>query len=583
LCLKTLDLMQRVLGEDHLDTLRCMSNLAIVNAVQGRDADAERGFRHVLETRRRVLGDEHPDTLAGMHNLARLYCDRSRYLEAEPLCLKAVELASHTLGESHPSAVKSLNLLISLYEAWGKPEEAGKWRGKLSQTAAQAVSGRPAPSFTLQDLQGRQLSLSDFRGKVVLLDFWATWCSPCVKAIPYLEAFYQKYREEGLVVIGLNTETDHTTVGAFAKGRISYPVLLDAGEQFNDYGVRGIPTLVYVDRGGVVRSQQSGFAEGRQREIEAKIKELLRPYPADQSDVGPLPMVPLRWLPVADAVAHRVYFGPDPQSLLLLGEAHGVNTIDSPALVKHRWYCWRVDALRRDGSVVEGARRSFSTGDLVGWWRFDETEGRTAQDSSGRGHHAALIGAPQWQPGRLGGALAFDGQDDYVSVKEAPDFDITREITVACWIKVATFDIPWQALIAKGNQAWRVIRSIRDRSAQFACTGVHVRGTIWGNVDGKVMVDDGQWHQLTGVYDGAYVRLYVDGVLDASVEGTGTVNVTDDYVLIGANAGDQWRYCHGLIDEVRVYSYALSEEEVQELSAGRGPASIAKPAWLENK
>jgi hypothetical protein len=80
-----------------------------------------------------------------------------------------------------------------------------------------------------------------------------------------------------------------------------------------------------------------------------------------------------------------------------------------------------------------------------------------------------------------------------------------------------------------------------------------------------------------------HVRLYVDGVLDASVEGAGTLNANDDDVLIGANAGDAWRYWHGRIDDVRVYNHALSEEEVKALHAGKGPGPVAVPARLENE
>ncbi|MBM4027834.1 MAG: tetratricopeptide repeat protein, partial [Planctomycetes bacterium] len=603
LCLTTLARMKRVLGEEHLDTLRCLGNLAIVNVLQGRNPEAERLFGVILEARRRVLGEEHPDTLACMHNLALLYRDQNRYPEAEPLCLQAVETASRTLGEAHPDTVRFLSVLTSLYDAWGKPEEAAKWRARLSRIPTEAASGRPAPSFTLLDLEGRQVRLSDLKGKVVLLDFWASWCPPCVEAIPHLEALHQKHAAEGLVIIGLNNEPNQARVREFAQGWMSYTVLAGADQPFAAYGIKAIPTLFYVDREGIVRYRIVGFNKGGEQEIEARVRELLnsdvrsaaqeggapqrhpatKPNPASGSDIGPRPTVPLRWLPVAEAAAHRVYFGPDPQSLVLLGEVRGGHTTSSPRLEKHRWYCWRVDAVGADGSVAEGTPWSFSTGDLVAWWRFDETAGHSATDSSGRGHHGSLIGNPQRQPGRIGGALAFDGRDDYVSIKDTPDFDITREITVACWIKTANFNVPWQAIIAKGNQAWRIIRSIRSRSAQFACTGIDVPNTIWGNVDGKIVVDDGRWHHLAGVYDGARLCLYVDGTLDVSTEATGAVNVNDDYVLIGANAGDAWRYCRGLIDEVRVYSYALSEEEVRELSAGRGPASMAKPAWLENK
>jgi Tol biopolymer transport system component/thiol-disulfide isomerase/thioredoxin len=142
--------------------------------------------------------------------------------------------------------------------------------------------GKPAPSFTLQDLSGKQVSVSDFRGKVVLLDFWATWCPPCVKAVPHLEALYTKYRDEGLVIIGLNDEADHTKVSQFAKDQISYTVLLDANKQFGEYGIQGIPTLFYIDRKGNVRYREIGFSEGKESEIETRIKELLSSEPNEK-------------------------------------------------------------------------------------------------------------------------------------------------------------------------------------------------------------------------------------------------------------------------------------------------------------
>lgn len=300
------------------------------------------------------------------------------------------------------------------------------------------------------------------------------------------------------------------------------------------------------------------------------------PSPADGSDIGPEPSIELRWTLEPDAVAQRVYFGPDPNSLVLLVEIRKGNAVNSPELEKQRWYWWRVDAVRPDGSVVEGGVWSFSTGDLVGWWRFNETEGRIAADSSGHINHGRLNGDPQWQQGHIGGALAFDGVDDYVSIKDTPDFDITKEITVACWIQIDKFNIPWQAIITKSNQSWRIIRAESNRSVEFACTGVDVQNTIWGTVYGKAVVDDGQWHHIAGVYDGTQVYLYVDGVLDASIEGSGKINANNANVLIGANAGDFWRFWYGLIDDVRVYSYALSAEQVREVHAGKGPGPNKK-------
>jgi len=604
---RTWQIKKRVFGEEHPETLATMHNLAVAYDLQKRYQDAEALYAKALAIQTRVLGDEHPDTLNTVRNLATLYKDQQQYDRAEPLYRKAAQISERVLGKEHPDTLSIVNLLIAFYETWDKPEEAAAWRAKLPQMAAEpstassaehvegVSSAKPAPAFTLQDLDGRQVSLSDFKGKVVLLDFWGTWCPPCLKAIPHMEALHKKYKDQGLVVIGLNHEPDQAKVKQFAQDWMSYIVLPGADKPFAEYGVQAIPTLFYIDAEGMVRYQETGFIDGREKDIEAKIGVLLglwgsdrgrpspnhqasEPSPADASDVGPAPSVELRWTPAADAAAQRVYFGPDPNNLVLLAEIRSGSAVNSPTLQKQQWHFWRVDAVRADGSVVEGERWSFSTGDLVGWWRLDESEGRIAADSSGRSHHGSLIGNPQWQPGRIGGALAFDGQDDYALIKDMRDFNnITKEITVACWINIAKFDKSWQAIIAKGNRAWRLIRPQYGRSIEFACTGVNVPNSAWGNVFGTSVVDDGQWHHLTGAYDGMQVRLYVDGVLDASIEGAGEINSTGDYVLIGANAGDAWNYWRGLIDDVRVYSYALTETQVKELYAGRGPGPNEKP------
>ena len=85
--------------------------------------------------------------------------------------------------------------------------------------------------------------------------------------------------------------------------------------------------------------------------------------------------------------------------------------------------------------------------DLVAHWRFDETSGATAFDASGNGHDGTIMGDPQWVPGKLGGALEFDGAGDYVDCGASPDYEIAVNITIACWINVDVFDKTWQAII----------------------------------------------------------------------------------------------------------------------------------------
>ena len=138
-----------------------------------------------------------------------------------------------------------------------------------------ALIEKPAPDFTLRDLKGNQVSLSDFRGQPVVLNFWATWCSPCRVEIPHLEALYTKYKDQGLVVIGMNTETDYMKVKRFAEPQISYTVLLDGGTQAQGYDVSGIPCTYYIDKEGIIQYRSVGFGPGDEVLIEEKIKNLL--------------------------------------------------------------------------------------------------------------------------------------------------------------------------------------------------------------------------------------------------------------------------------------------------------------------
>ena len=94
--------------------------------------------------------------------------------------------------------------------------------------------------------------------------------------MPHLDALYKQYKDQGLIIIGVNNEDDHAKVKDFAKGKISYTVLLDGQAQFQAYGVNGIPCTYYIDKEGIVRYRDVGFGPGGEREIERKIQELLQ-------------------------------------------------------------------------------------------------------------------------------------------------------------------------------------------------------------------------------------------------------------------------------------------------------------------
>lgn len=120
----------------------------------------------------------------------------------------------------------------------------------------------PAPDFTLPDPAGRKVSLKDYRGKVVFLAFWATWCEFCREELPAIESLYRDYKGKGLEIVAVNIKDKRDDALAFIrKHRISYPVLMDPeGEVGLLYGAYATPTVYLIDRNGVVLARQWGPA-----------------------------------------------------------------------------------------------------------------------------------------------------------------------------------------------------------------------------------------------------------------------------------------------------------------------------------
>lgn len=135
---------------------------------------------------------------------------------------------------------------------------------------------KQAPEFTLLDIDGNKVSLSDFKGKVVILDFWATWCPPCIAEIPHFIELYDEYKNRGLEVIGISVDWNgQRVVPPFAEERgINYILLLGDDEVADLYGgIISIPTTFILDREGGIRKRYMGY---RDKEVfERDIKELL--------------------------------------------------------------------------------------------------------------------------------------------------------------------------------------------------------------------------------------------------------------------------------------------------------------------
>jgi len=134
-----------------------------------------------------------------------------------------------------------------------------------------------AIDFTLQDLTGRETSLSAFQGKVVFLNFWATWCGPCRAEIPSMEQLYRELKDRGFTIVAVNSQEPAEQVSAFVQeAGMSFPVLLDsAGKAGASYTVRAIPTTYIIDPQGSIRGRMVGTREWYTPQIISLVEDLL--------------------------------------------------------------------------------------------------------------------------------------------------------------------------------------------------------------------------------------------------------------------------------------------------------------------
>ena len=139
-----------------------------------------------------------------------------------------------------------------------------------------AITGPPNLNFTLKDLNGKAVNLSAYRGKVLLINFWATWCVPCRAEIPGFIDLHNRYSRRGLQIVGIAVDEPASVVGPYAREmKMNYPVLLE--EKRHDvheaYGLVGLPTTIIISRDGTTCEQHVGFT--RRSTFEEAIKRLL--------------------------------------------------------------------------------------------------------------------------------------------------------------------------------------------------------------------------------------------------------------------------------------------------------------------
>lgn len=195
---------------------------------------------------------------------------------------------------------------------------------------------------------------------------------------------------------------------------------------------------------------------------------------------------------------------------------------------------------------------------LVGHWALDESSGSVAADSSGFGYDGTVAGGATWTTGQVGGALAFDGVDDAVTLGATPRLDAPAELTIAAWIK------------HPATTSWRSIVDKRDAGQDGYDVYIDTSGRLFLRINTETLVgpyvDDDGWHHVAAVYDGTHLRLYLDGS-ETSARLVGALTIDTTSVL---RLGENWAvgnsFFAGTMDEVRIYDFGLTAAEIAVLA-----------------
>ncbi len=181
----------------------------------------------------------------------------------------------HNLRERRKAMQEARDSRVVLMPA--KPGQTPEAEAPDSEMTSPRMLGKVAPSFTLATLDGKKVSLSDYKGRPVLVNFWGTWCAPCKVEMPWFEEFRKQYAAQGFEILGLTDDADagnEAIAKVVKKTGVTYPILLTDGKVQKAYGgLDYLPVSFYVDKNGLVVDETAGL--GSKDEIEAHIKKTI--------------------------------------------------------------------------------------------------------------------------------------------------------------------------------------------------------------------------------------------------------------------------------------------------------------------
>ena len=329
------------------------------------------------------------------------------------------------------------------------------------------------------------------------------------------------------------------------------------------------------------------FADGW---LDCYVTRADRPYPVNNATYTELKPV-LSWSAGEGGLYHDIYFGTDftdvndadTSSVVYQGRQDSTNwdsnDYDSDGLALSTTYYWRVDeigpACTARGNVLHFTTADVDISAFLSLWQLDESSGTTAHDSIGS-NHGTLYGNPQWTTGKIGGALNFDGVDDYVKIPDDDSLNPAQQITIAYWICARTAGGGVYKYASCPDQTGKGSPG-NSRAYTFGIGGdskagltIYMTRDLADSIQSVNTVSLNQWHHIAATFNQGQAAIYIDGQL----ENTKTMSVSS--IMNDAQPvmlGGYWEYCtpkfvstlSGMLDDVRIYSRALSDGEVQQL------------------